>query len=163
MQSLPKPPTTVLPPPWPSTVSLPPLPKIRSAPLPARMVSAPSLKSLPPTIVCAEVEAPVSIVSTPSLPNSCIEPLLPMMQSFSVPPFTVPILPAWRMTVSLPLSPVTVAEPVPSAMLSSPARPTIVPGPVSVLWFRTSLPAVPVILYAIGQISPVGAPARDAR
>ena len=32
----------------------------------------------------------------------------------------------------------------PAQMLSSPARPTIVPGPVSPVWFRTSLPAVPV-------------------
>jgi hypothetical protein len=91
-------------------------------------------------------EAAVSIVSAPSLPNSCIEPLLPpaMMQSFSVPPCTVPVLPAWRMTVSLPESPVTVASPVPVAMLSSPARPMMVPGPVSPVWFSTSFPAVPV-------------------
>ncbi len=93
-----------------------------------------------------EVEVAVSTVSAPSLPNSCIEPLLPpaMMQSFSAPPFTVPVLPACRTTVSLPLSPVTVARPVPWKMLSSPASPTIVPGPVSVDWFNVSLPAVPV-------------------
>ena len=85
-------------------------------------------------------------MSAPALPNNCIAPtLLPeMMQSFSVPPFTVPILPVCRMTVSLPESPVTVASPLPNAILSSPASPTIVPEPASVPWSRTSLPAVPV-------------------
>ena len=107
------------------------------------MQSAPSLESLPPTIVRLD-EPVVETVSAPSSPNSWIAPGLPVMQSFSVPPCTVPVLPAWVMIVSLPLSPLTVADPVPSAMLSSPARPMMVPGPVSPVWFRTSFPAVPV-------------------
>jgi hypothetical protein len=64
--------------------------------------------------------------------------------SFSVPALTVPVLPALRRTVSFPESPVTVASPEPVKMQSSPARPTIVPGPVSPDWLSTSLPAVPV-------------------
>jgi hypothetical protein len=56
----------------------------------------------------------------------------------------VPVLPVRRVTVSLPESPVTVASPLPVKMQSSPASPTMVPGPVSVAWFKVSLPAVPV-------------------
>jgi hypothetical protein len=48
-----------------------------------------------------------------------------------VPPSTVPVLPAWVTTMSLPESPVTVAKPVPVKIWSSPARPTMVPGPAS--------------------------------
>jgi hypothetical protein len=66
------------------------------------------------------------------------------MLSFSVPPFTVPVLPACRTTASLPESPVTVASPVPVEITSSPAKPTIVPGPVSPVWLSVSFPAVPV-------------------
>jgi hypothetical protein len=115
------------------------------------MQSFPSAESSPPTTVTPDVAAVKSTVSLPALPNSCIAPMPPLakMLSFSVPALTVPVLPARRMTVSLPLSPVTVADPVPSAMLSSPARPMMVPGPVSPVWFRMSLPAVPVTLCAM--------------
>ncbi len=54
------------------------------------------------------------------------------MKSFSLPPNTDPVLLLCRMTVSFPELPKTCALPVPKAMLSSPARPTMVPGPVSV-------------------------------
>ena len=66
--------------------------------------------------------------------------------SSPVPPFTVPVLPACSTTVSLPGSPVTVARPVPVNRQSSPARPRIVPGPVSADWLTVSFPAVPVTL-----------------
>jgi hypothetical protein len=54
---------------------------------------------------------------------------LSVMVSFSVPPLIVPVLPARRMMVSLPESPVTVARPAPVKMQSPPASPTMVPGP----------------------------------
>ena len=64
------------------------------------------------------------------------------MLSFSVPPFTVPVLPACRTTVSLPRVAGDGAQaPVPVKMLSSPASPTMVPGPVSPDWLRVSFPA----------------------
>ncbi len=112
------------------------------------MLSAPSVKSAPPTIVCPDVESDMSTVSSPACKNSSMEPLLPLAKtlSFSVPPSTVPVLPTCSTTVSLPLSPVTVADPVPCRMLSSPASPTMVPGPLSPDWFNVSFPAVPVAL-----------------
>ena len=51
------------------------------------------------------------------------------MLSFSPSPLTLPVLPACSAIVSLPLSPLTIAGPAPVTMLSSPARPAIVPGP----------------------------------
>jgi hypothetical protein len=57
------------------------------------------------------------MVSAPEPPNSCIAPVpaaLSAMMSFSVPPFTVPVFPACRTTMSLPLSPVMLAAPVPA-------------------------------------------------
>ena len=148
MQSLPKPPITLLAPAAALIVSLPPLPNRRSAPLPARIVSAASEESLPPTTVCPALDAPVSTVSAPASPNSTIDPMLPpaTMQSFSVPPETVPVLPACSTTVSLPESPNTWALPAPVRMQSSPARPAIVPGPGSAVWLSVSLALVPVTL-----------------
>ncbi len=98
------------------------------------MTSLPSLELLPPTTVWGLVDPTRLIWSTPSPPKITIEPLLKpwfMMLSFSVPPFTVPVLPVCSRMVSLPESPVMVARPVPWKMQSSPARPTMVPGPVS--------------------------------
>ena len=98
------------------------------------------------------------MVSAPSPPNSCIVPMAvppSEMLSFSLPPLTVPVLPARRTTLSLPESPVTVARPEPVRIWSSPARPTMVPGPLSPDWFKVSLPAVPVAEYAIRHSLPV--------
>jgi hypothetical protein len=103
-----------------------------SAPPPLTMESAASLESLPPTMVCALVLAPTSMVSAPSLANSTIEPAAPLatMLSLSLPPFAKPVLPACSTTVSEPESPVMETSPVPAKMQSSPANPTMVPGPV---------------------------------
>ncbi len=115
------------------------------------MKSFPSFESLPPTIVCADVDKATEMESAPSLPNSTSEPTASgeKSESFSVPPLTVPVLPVRSSTVSLPESPVTVARPLPVRIVSSPARPTMVPGPVSLDWFRVSFPAVPVAAYAM--------------
>ncbi len=113
--------------------SSPPLPNTKSAPKPARNSSAPSFESSPPTMVSAPVALKTSTKSAPSPPNSCIEPIsVPssVMLSFSLPPFTVPVLPVRRMISSLPESPVTVARPLPVRMESSPPSPMMVPGPV---------------------------------
>jgi hypothetical protein len=145
--SLPNPPITVSSPPKPAkTWSLPPLPKMMSPPPPPKMESLPSLESSPPTIVWAELAASKLTVSAPALPNVCIEPVPagPNTLSFSLPPLTVPVLPVRKRTLSLPESPVTVESPDPVEMVSSPARPMTVPGPVSPDWFSVSLPAVPV-------------------
>jgi hypothetical protein len=63
-----------------------------------------SRAGVPPTIVCAAVVFRTSTVSAPSPPNSTIEPTSPpeKIESFSVPPLTVPVLPVCRTTVSLP-------------------------------------------------------------
>ncbi len=68
------------------------------------------------------------------------------MLSFSLPPLTWPVLPAWRMTVSSPEPPSTVTAPVPERISSLPPRPKISPGPTSPDWLRVLLPAVPVTL-----------------
>ena len=68
------------------------------------------------------------------------------MLSFSLPAVIVPVLPVCSTTVSLPELPVTVAKPAPVKMQSSPASPTMVPGPLVADWSSVSFPAVPVIL-----------------
>ncbi len=97
-------------------------------------------------MVWAELAPSKSTVSAPALPNVCIEPVPagPNTLSFSLPPLTVPVLPVRSRTLSLPLSPVTVARPDPVEIVSSPASPMMVPGPVSADWLRESFPAVPV-------------------
>jgi hypothetical protein len=149
IESLPMPATSVSFPPVSTMTSFPPLPKTMSSDTPGKMQSLPSLESFPPTTVRGVLAFERDIVSAPSPPNSCIDPdpiALKKTLSFSLPRLTVPVLPGRRTTVSFPESPVTVASPEPVKMQSSPASPTMVPGPESVDWFSVSLPAVPVTL-----------------
>ena len=73
------------------------------------------------------------MVSAPALPNVSIEPVpaARKMLSFSEPPNTLPVLPDRVRMLSLPELPNPWTRPVPLKMQSSPARPTMVPGPVS--------------------------------
>jgi hypothetical protein len=105
----------VLLPPPALMVSLPPLPNTRSAPLPVRILSAPSEELSPPPTVCAALAAEASTVSAPSLPNSCSDPVPagPRMLSFSVPPRTDPVLPPCSRTLSLPELPNAWTLPLP--------------------------------------------------
>ena len=146
-ESLPKPPTWVSLPPASVSVSLPPLPNRMSPPVPPLIESAPSLKSLPPTRICAADGAGTQMVSAPSPPNSCIAPM-------AVPPSEDAVVLAAavdRAGVAGTQDHAVVAavagnggEARAGEDRSSPARPTMVPGPLSPDWFKVSLPAVPV-------------------